>query len=48
MEDSPHCCIADGAKMCMSRWRRSHQKEADDAGDDEEVYAVVIDWSIDA
>jgi hypothetical protein len=37
MEDLPCCCIVDGAKMSMSRWRRSHQKGADDSGDDEEV-----------
>ncbi len=30
-------CIVDGEKMSMSRWRRSHQKGVDDAGDDEEV-----------
>ncbi len=37
MEDLPCCCIVDGAKMSMSRWRRSHQKGADDADDEEEV-----------
>jgi hypothetical protein len=37
IEDLPHCCILEGAKMSMLRWRRSHQKGGDDAGDDEEV-----------
>ena len=48
MEDLPRCCIVDGAKMNMSRWRRSHQKRVDKAGDDEEVSAVVIERSIHA
>ncbi len=37
IEDLPCCCIVDEVKMSMLRWRRSHQKGADDAGDDEEV-----------
>jgi hypothetical protein len=48
IKDSPCCCIVEEAKMSMLRWRRSHQKGADDAGDDEEVQTVVIDQSIDA
>jgi hypothetical protein len=37
MEDLPCWCIVDGAKMSMLRWRSSHQKGVDDAGDEEEV-----------
>jgi hypothetical protein len=28
IEESERCLLVDGAKMCMSRWRRSHQKGA--------------------
>ena len=28
IEESEHCLRVDGAKMSMSRWRRSHQKRA--------------------
>jgi hypothetical protein len=37
MEDLPCCYIVDEAKISMLRWRRSHQKGADDVGDDEEM-----------
>jgi hypothetical protein len=34
MEMLLRCCVVEGAKMSMSRWRSSHQKGADVALDD--------------
>ncbi len=42
MEVSDRCCRVEGAKMSMSRWRRSHQKGAESSMEEQLVVAVTI------
>ena len=42
MERPLHCFLVAGAKMSMSRWKRSHQKGAESSRDGQEVVATTM------
>ena len=42
MESPCRCCLVAGAKMSMSRWKRSHQKGAESSMDGQEVVALTM------